>query len=47
MKKIKQIQLKKNKSKILCLTVYSKSFPKLMDKYVDITSKPPSTIELE
>ena len=47
MKKIEQIQLKKNKSKILCLTAYSKSFAELMDKYVDITSKPSSTIELE
>jgi len=47
MKKIEQIQLKKNKSKILCLTANSKSFAELIDKYVDITSKPPSTIELE
>ena len=47
MKKIEPIQLKKNKFKILCLTAYSKSFAELMYKYVDITSKPPSTIELE
>ena len=45
--KIKNILNKKNKSKILCLTSYSKNFAELIDKYVDITSKPPSTIELE
>ena len=45
--KIKKLLDKKNRSKILCLTAYSKSFAELIDKYVDITSKPPSTIELE
>ncbi len=35
--KIKKIIDKKNKSKILCLTAYSKSFAEEVDKYVDIT----------
>ena len=35
--KIKKIIDKKNKSKILCLTAYSKNFAKEVDKYVDIT----------
>ena len=35
--KINKIQKKKNKSKILCLTAYSKNFAKEIDKYVDIT----------
>ena len=35
--KIKKILNKKNKSKILCLTAYSKNFAELIDKYVDIT----------
>ena len=35
--KIKNILKKKNKSKILCLTAYSKNFAELIDKYVDIT----------
>ena len=35
--KIKNIIKKKNKSKILCLTAYSKNFAELIDKYVDIT----------
>ena len=35
-KKIKNILLKKNKSKIVCLTAYSKSIAKILDKYVDI-----------
>ena len=35
--KIKNILNKKNKSKILCLTAYSKNFAELVDKYVDIT----------
>ena len=35
--KIKNILNKKNKSKILCLTAYSKNFAELIDKYVDIT----------
>ncbi len=35
-KKIKNILLKKNKSKIVSLTAYSKSIGKILDKYVDI-----------
>jgi 3-methyl-2-oxobutanoate hydroxymethyltransferase len=34
--KIKKIILKKNKSKIISLTAYSKSIAKILDKYVDI-----------
>ncbi len=34
--KIKQILLKKNKSKIVSLTAYSKSVAKILDKYCDI-----------
>ena len=37
MKKIKKILSKKNKSKIVCLTAYSKNFAEEVDKYVDIT----------
>ena len=36
MEKIKKIQNKKNKSKIVCLTAYSKNFAEEIDKYVDI-----------
>ena len=36
-KKIKNIILKKNKSKIVCLTAYSKNIAKILDKYCDIT----------
>ena len=35
-KKIKNILLKKNKLKIVCLTAYSKSIAKILDKYVDL-----------
>ena len=35
-KKIKKILLKKNKSKIISLTAYSKSIAKILDQYVDI-----------
>ncbi len=35
-KKIKKILNKKNKTKIVCLTAYSKSISKILDKYVDI-----------
>jgi 3-methyl-2-oxobutanoate hydroxymethyltransferase len=35
-KKIKEILLKKKKTKIVCLTAYSKSIAKILDKYVDI-----------
>ena len=35
-KKIKKILLKKNKSKIVCLTSYSKNMTKILDKFVDI-----------
>ena len=35
-KKIKKILLKKNISKIVSLTAYSKSISKILDKYVDI-----------
>ena len=34
--KIKKIISKKNKSKIVCLTAYSKSIAKILDKYCDI-----------
>ena len=34
--KIKKIILKKNKSKIVCLTAYSKSIAKILDEYCDI-----------
>ena len=34
--KIKKIVLKKNKSKIICLTSYSKNFASIVDKYSDI-----------
>ena len=36
MNKLKNIINKKNKSKIVCLTAYSKSFAKILDKYCDI-----------
>ena len=35
-KKIKKILIKKNKSKIVSLTAYSKSIAKILDKHVDI-----------
>ena len=35
-KKKKKILSKKNKSKIVCLTAYSKSIAKILDKHVDI-----------
>ena len=35
-KKIGKILKKKNKSKIVCLTAYSKNIAKILDKYVDI-----------
>ena len=35
-KKIKDILRKKNKSKIVCLTAYSKSIAKILDKHIDI-----------
>ena len=35
MNKLKNI-INKNKSKIVCLTAYSKSFAKILDKYCDI-----------
>ena len=35
-KKIKKIILKKNRSKIVSLTAYSKSIAKILDKHVDI-----------
>ena len=34
--KIKKIQSKKNKIKIVCLTAYSKSFAKILDKHCDV-----------
>ena len=34
--KIKKILIKKNKSKIVCLTSYSKSIAKILDKYCDV-----------
>ena len=37
MKKIKKIIGKKNKSKIVCLTAYSKNIAEEVDKYADIT----------
>ena len=36
MKKIKKIIKKKNKSKIVCLTAYSKNIAEEVDKHVDI-----------
>ena len=36
MSKIKNIINKKNKSKIVCLTAYSKNIAEELDKYVDI-----------
>ena len=36
MRKIKEIIKKKNRSKIVCLTAYSKNFSEEIDKYVDI-----------
>ena len=36
MKKIKEILNKKNKTKIICLTAYSKNIAEEVDKYVDI-----------
>ena len=36
LKKIQHILLKKNKSKIVSLTAYSKNFAKILDKYCDI-----------
>ena len=35
-KKIQNIIVKKNKSKIVCLTAYSKNIAKILDKYCDI-----------
>ena len=34
--KIKKILSKKNKSKIICLTSYSKNISEILDKYTDI-----------
>ena len=36
-KKIKKILNKKNKSKVVCLTAYSKNIAEEVDKYADIT----------
>ena len=51
--KIKKILNKKNKSKIICLTAYSKNFAEAIDPYSDIilvgvsrTSKTPTSIYL-
>ena len=35
--KIKKILKKKNKSKVICLTAYSKNFAEIVDKHADIT----------
>ena len=35
-KKKRNYFIKKNKSKIVCLTAYSKNIAKILDKYVDI-----------
>ena len=35
-KKIKEILFKKNKSKIVCLTAYSKNFAQILDNHCDI-----------
>ena len=35
--KIKKILIKKNKSKIICLTSYSKNISEILDNLVDIT----------
>ena len=37
--KIKKIISKKNKSKIICLTAYSKNFAEVIDKYSDIVKE--------
>ena len=34
--KIQRILKKKNKSKLVCLTAYSKNFSEILDKYCDI-----------
>ena len=34
--KIKKILSKKNKTKIICLTSYSKNISEILDKYTDI-----------
>ena len=34
--KIEKILLKKNKTKIICLTSYSKNFAEILDEYTDI-----------
>ena len=36
MKKIKKILNKKNKSKIVCLTAYSKNIAEILDKHCDL-----------
>jgi len=36
MDKFKKIKLKKNKTKIICLTAYSKNFAEEVDKYSDL-----------
>ncbi len=36
MKKFKRILAKKNRSKIICLTAYSKNIAEEVDKYADI-----------
>ena len=35
-KKVKKITNKKNKSKIICLTAYSKNIASILDKYCDL-----------
>ena len=35
-KKIKKILNKKNKSKVICLTAYSKNIASILDKYCDL-----------
>ena len=37
MKKVLKIKLKKNKSKIICLTAYSKNIASIIDKHCDLT----------
>ena len=36
MKRILDLKLKKNKSKILCLTAYSKNIASIIDKHCDL-----------
>ena len=45
-KKIKKILSKKNKSKIVCLTAYSKNIAEIIDSHADIVMKNCSLINV-